>query len=400
MNAPHVSTRGSTSLPVLLLLACLAPPSLAQGQSVKFPRSSSVALWHLNPQRIVTSDLDSDGHEDLVVTVRDDEQDYQAEGNVVAFFGDGQGGFTPSDLLDESLGHRPVALALLDFDGNGVTDVVWGETTSCCFYPGQVHVLLGSGGRDFVETAVLQAGGKPSDFAGGDFDADGVQDLIVSTRDGAPRLMLFRGNGDGTFEAPSALPGAAALDSRRLVAADFDRNGRLDVAAAHLNGVSVWLSGGAGSFLPPASAASIPYAEVLRAADLDRDGQVDLAVVRRYPSSLLVLRGNGDGTFAQLGSLPLLGTYPNDLVLADLDRDRILDASLTDEGNAVSILRGAGNGSFLPERRYGPVAWSPSGIAIGDWNEDGALDLATPHRTLLYSDAIRLWFQAQKIRHR
>jgi hypothetical protein len=140
----------------------------------------------------------------------------------------------------------------------------------------------------------LTAGIGPTSVVVGDFNNDGKLDLVVGSSGGVSVLL---GNGDGTFQLPLtvALPRGITLNSasRHLFAADFNRDGELDLAEC--NSAVVLLGRGDGTFQTPISY-SVPGP--LAAGDLNGDRKPDLAV-RRSAGAVSILLGNGDGTFQQ-----------------------------------------------------------------------------------------------------
>jgi hypothetical protein len=115
-----------------------------------------------------------------------------------------------------------------------------------------------------------------------------------------------------------------------------------------------------------------------------RDGKPDLVVAE--PSDVLVLLGNGDGTFhAEPGTFgPGAGfqtggfTISNSAVaLADLNGDGTPDLVAANNGDiTVSVLLGNGDGTFGPPTTFAVDA-QPEAVAIADLNRDGHPDLVT-----------------------
>jgi hypothetical protein len=167
------------------------------------------------------------------------------------------------------------------------------------------------------------------------------------------------------------------------VAADWNRDGLLDVAVTNYTGnaVNVFLGDGHGQLSnAPGSPWPVGSSTTSAAAgDFDHDGRTDLAVADYGAGNLSVLLGDGRGGYATSPGSPIfVGTNPTDVAVGDFDGDGNLDLVVTANGNAsVSVLRGNGAGAFA--NAVGspmPVGPYPGSLAAGDFNEDGKLDVA------------------------
>jgi large repetitive protein len=168
-----------------------------------------------------------------------------------------------------------------------------------------------------------------------------------------------------------------------LAAADFDSDGKLDLAVGDANdgengGLSILLGNGGGTFQSSKSFSFDGGVTSLAVGDFDGDLQPDLALaLSAVPPArvkLALLLSNGDGTFRRGGEL--LNVFGS-ILAADFNSDNKLDLV-----TGRSILRGNGDGTF-----QSPLPVSAIGLfvvpgSVGDFNGDGDLDLIMEVRRL------------------
>jgi hypothetical protein len=274
-----------------------------------------------------------------------------------------------------------------DFNGDGKLDVVFPDPG-----PNQLHTLLGNGDGTFVDVSTTPLGSNPSGTAAGDFNGDGKLDLAVVNKGGGSVSILL-GKGDGTFSRKSTLKVGSTPNS--VAVGDFNGDGQLDLAVVNSGSdtLSILLGRGDGTFSlisSPATGAS-PYAVV--ASDFNGDGRVDLAVTSMCGTatsckasssvSVTVLQGVGDGTF--IPSSVVLTDYhnPKGIAAGDFNADGKVDLVISGvtESNGL-ILLGDGKGRFASAVA---ASHNVSGefVVLGDFNGDGRLDFAINNSFLI-----------------
>ncbi len=168
--------------------------------------------------------------------------------------------------------------------------------------------------------------------------------------------------------------GSGASDGK-LVSADFNLDGRLDIAYPLSNNVGIRFGNGNGTFGGETLIAGFGNAFALAAADYNSDGRPDLAVVNNKGNSVSVLLGNGGGGFGA-ATTHLVGIKPVGIVAGHFNADCTPDLGVINQkSNTLSVLIGAGGGAFGAATNYG-VGKSPLSIGKGDFNADGNLDFA------------------------
>jgi hypothetical protein len=167
-----------------------------------------------------------------------------------------------------------------------------------------------------------------------------------------------------------------------LTVADFNRDGKPDIAALHATTLSILFNEGNGKFGAPhdtALPANSTSVQVL-AADVNHDGKIDVVIAQSQPMQILVLLGNGNGTFQPPIIHPLVNT-PDGIALGDFNNDGKIDLAVHEcpaSGDCdIAVYLGTGTGTFSPHTVLpaGSSA-SNSNLAVTDFNQDGKLDIA------------------------
>ena len=227
----------------------------------------------------------------------------------------------------------------------------------------------------FSQSDFLSAGGNIQ-VVTADFDGDGKLDLASADYyDGT--IRIFFGNGDGTFRMGRTY---SACFAHALAVGDFNRDNIPDLAVADAGcgEVTILLGKGdgtfteGGSFSTGGSGTFAPYSVAV--ADFNADGNLDLVTADEILNTVSVLIGNGDGTFQ--GHVDYAtGPDSRKVVTGDFNGDGHLDVAVsTDSG--VSVLLGKGDGTLQPQVFY-PLATTDNPYMLtADLNRDGKLDLA------------------------
>ncbi len=218
-----------------------------------------------------------------------------------------------------------------------------------------VHAGSASGLRPKGLRAVFQQDipGTPSALAVGDFNGDGVADLVETTPpagdpSGPHSLAVLLGRADGTFLRVDS-SNLIGRDPRALVVGDFNRDGNLDVIVGDGDGTLLEFFGdGKGSLIRSGRIATVGSVVSIAVGHFTRDGNLDLAVSDPQSNSAEILLGAGDGSFRQTWSfsLPQMGKEFH-VAAADFNRDGVADLVITseDDGN-YEVMLGNGNGTF------------------------------------------------------
>jgi len=134
----------------------------------------------------------------------------------------------------------------------------------------------------------------------------------------------------------------------------------------------------------------------LTSADFDLNGKPDVAVVSGSSKSVTVLLGDGTGEFTQLITSDPFGSAPTGIVAADLNNDGVPDVAVTDKsGSNLIVLLGQGNG-FLGQPSSFRTGKGPIGIVTGEFDANGGLDVAVANSS---ASSLSVFFNANSPTH-
>jgi hypothetical protein len=314
-----------------------------------------------------------------------------------------QPGWTAGDFASSEV--------VADFNGDGIPDMALITTTEGA-PTDSISVLLGNGDGTFTAVAATpSAGEQPTAILTADFNGDGIPDLAMLNNGGASIGSVLLGNGDGTFRAiDSELgPGQGWGVNFYMAVGDFNLDGIPDLviitpqtenlapegSTTGVGIVSIFLGNGDGTFSEGDTYLEGTSAAAVVVTDLNRDGIPDLAVLAQcggYGScqtgGVAILLGKGDGTFTPLTAGPDSGDNPRFLVTADFNGDGIPDLAALSPCQAedpctgtINVMLGNGDGTFTPGATNLAAGLDPEYMVTGDFNGDGAPDLAVANNT-------------------
>lgn len=318
----------------------------------------------LGPYDVDVGDFDRDGAPDLVVPSPGADFDLRETVTVMHNLGDGT-----FESTEYQTGAMPTSAAFADMDGDTWPDIVVVSSELLSVFPNEQDGTFGPR----QDTPVT---GQPAlhDLAPGDFDGNGTIDVAVVDRNLTSTVTLYLNSG-GTLTPGTPYP--IAYHPQSIRAADFNRDGRLDVVVTNADYnnsfVSVLLNAGNGKLSPKTEYATGHTPQSVAIADLDLDGTLDLATGNAESHDITILLGIGNGKFYPKATIP--GAGGGWITATDIDSDGYPDLVA---GGLLSFHRNLGSGSFAPPVTLESAVFNTN-IASGDFNLDGRPDLVTTH---------------------
>ncbi|GAB4375724.1 MAG: hypothetical protein Kow00121_21820 [Elainellaceae cyanobacterium] len=291
-----------------------------------------------------TTDLNRDGKADVIALT---------PGGVTVLLGDGNGSF--NSIQPFATGTNSVTFAIADVNQDKIPDLITANSGTPQDRSTQtLSVLLGTDNGTLQAAKAIAVPGRPLDAVGGDFNGDGKTDLVALSRQGKNQLTVLRGNGKGDFKIAQSTSLGKSYYSH-VVADDFNKDGRTDVAYATNERVRIFLGTRRGMLRLHNQFLSVDPDESngnLITGDMNGDGRLDLIMTSAASGSTggSVLLGNGKGDFSREA-----GNFE-----ASVPDDR------SDMTNAFDIVR-------------------------GDFNGDGKFDLATADGASYYEGRITIF---------
>jgi hypothetical protein len=336
---------------------------------------------------LAVGDLDNDNKQDLAVA--------SSSFGVTFFKGDGLGGFVRGKTYVAK--SRPVGVALNDFNGDGLRDIA---TVGRAEVVTSLSIILNMGTGDFaaaraVSTVAATTFGfsTATDLAIADFNGDSRPDMAVSHQTFAgvqATIAILLNDGAGGFTPVSPITYFPGSSLRRVVTADFNKDGKADIAVAgtisvpFTHVVSVSLGNGDGSFAAPNNITGNNFASDspfdLAVGDFNNDTNPDIVVVSASSQNFAILLGNGMGDFP-LSPVQFLGTSFDRVAVGDFNNDSKQDFVITDLNDGrILVLQNNGNLTFSVIQTI-DLPNTPSAVVVDDFNSDGKRDIAVAGRT-------------------
>ena len=331
------------------------------------------------------SDFNGDGITDFACTM------YVALSSIPTFLGDGSGGAVAGPVLSAPGYAAPFALGDCDDDGN--VDVAYripsfvGLGTQMRFFAGH-----GDGQFDPSQDLAFDPSGS-SGLACRDVDSDGDDDLLLLSN---YRVASALQTSPGVFAnpLPSHLFAPFPYEGPASAFVDHDGDGELDVVvgatATDGGAVGVHFGDGTGRFGPQTPELTHVPARA-EAGDLDLDGDVDLALgvdanAGNSANGVLLAFNDGAGRFATTSFVPV-GSAPaatSFVRLARIDGDALLDLVVAHAGGLTLLLNtGSGFAAFAP-----PTSVAARGLEVADVEGDGDSDVLFAGEP---GDQLELW---------
>jgi len=323
----------------------------------------------------VVADFNSDGNVDVALSPGTAAgTGFTTQALINVYLGDGLGSFTFATQV-ATIG-QVIWLAAADVNNDGKLDLV-----NTGDYTGPFSINLGNGDGTF-QAAYAVAGAGDDGLALDDLNNDGYLDLLT----GEDKEIAVQFNqGNGTFGAPVLY--RIGLYPRGITTVDVDGDGLRDIVAVALSNPGspaiAFLPGQAGGTFGKLKKSNLSGSSYggrhIETADFNGDGKLDVAVTRLQNGGVTVAFGNGAGAFSSSANYPMPG-FTNHLDVGDINGDGNLDIAAGSVGanpsspvGNVTVLYGNGSGGFSVGNVIG-VSFG-LGIALADANEDGDLDI-------------------------
>ncbi|NTU71178.1 MAG: cadherin-like domain-containing protein, partial [Coriobacteriia bacterium] len=319
---------------------------------------------------MTTGDFNSDGFEDVAFTNTYDDR-------ISVRINDGAGHFDTYQPDIASMPY-PSGIVAADFNKDGSVDLAVGSNTE-----GIVGLYVGDGEGGFVLDDTVTGLPSVMEMKTGDFNGDTWPDLVMAGDAGWEFATLVN-DGAGWFGAPNSIP-LTYLGSGRVTVADFDDDGRDDVAATYDGFDSMYNSWGTGVCVAMSTAEPgtydtseyyVPRSADIASADLNGDGQIDIVTDTDDGTEAGLLWNNGEGFDEDVYTQPFDDAWG--LAVDDINGDGRNDLVHTSSYSSFILTqRNTGSTPVFDEgERIANTTNNNYDIATADFNHDGYVDVA------------------------
>lgn len=292
-----------------------------------------------------------------------------------------------------AVGDSPNEVAIGFFDADAFPDLATADSI------GQtVTVRLGAGDGTFTAAPTISfAGQAPRSIVAEDFDEDGRGDLVVVTLGGA--VYFLRGLGNGSFASPSLQAILGPTNNTRMIAARFAGDDALDLAISleDRNDVAIFFGDGDGDFDLERTLDADDAIGLVAGNFSGSDTILDLAVVNRAGRTVTIFEGDFFGDFDEGATISVSSSadiLSSGITAGDFNGDGAQELAVlnrrigtTGPDENVVILFGGNNGTFVPGPTF-DVGFGPNQLETADLNRDGLLDLAVASSRIFQASVV------------
>nr|WP_294858702.1 FG-GAP-like repeat-containing protein [uncultured Fluviicola sp.] len=248
-----------------------------------------------------------------------------------------------------------------------IVSSAWSQTPSGCFTSGN--------DVSFNKTSSNSRG-----ITKGDFDNDGVLDVVLAHQAGPITHSFLKGLGNGKFGTPIS-GNTGGTQTTHVTSSDFNNDGNLDIAMASnsSNNLFVLLGNGDGTFAT-ATSYTITAPKYLAIGDINEDGAMDIVVSSGTANTSLLGSVGSPGTFSSGTAFNVAGMV-GDLRLGDMNGDNHLDVvTTTTTGIGISLNTPGTLGTFASAVIYSAGS-APFSLTLCDVDNNGVLDVVNTNKT-------------------
>ena len=319
-----------------------------------------------SPNMIAVDDFNGDTSPDILIV--------NANNNRVGvLFGYGNGSFDAHVIYSITLADKPSAMSINDFNNDNRSDVAVTSSERAT-----LRVYYGKGDGTFGMSMVYDTGAESSPMSLGiaDFNGDQQKDIAIANY-ATSSVGIFLGYCCEPFVSSTSYPTGNYSRPHSVALGDVNNDQRADLVVVHsdLDTAGILLGNGDGTFADqtnlPTGSGSYPISVAV--GDLNNDGGLDIIVANYHQETIGIFFGNGSGSFLSMFAFHLgIGSRPYSVAVSDLNNDHRLDIVVSDDGtNRVIILYGDGNGTFSQTSSFATGYDSqPYSIVFGDFNND------------------------------
>ena len=297
------------------------------------------------PFALSRGDFDGDRNLDLAVLNFGPSSAEDPAGSVSCLRGSPNDGLSKNRLAEIRVGARPSAMVNADFDADGIADLAVANGDGSVENPASVTYLRGargtglsrSTGPDFVFA------GSPIALAAGDFDGDGVLDLAVINAFGFSEdpsvgsVVVLPGKESMGLSSEGKIEIPVGFFARAVTTGDFDGDGILDLVVANADSFTVsylrWRREGDNVEVETSDLGVGESPAALAAADYDGDGALDLVVMNQTSGTITYFSGGPDGLTETRKHTLRVGEEPTAIASGDFNGDASLDIAVSNSGS-------------------------------------------------------------------